>query len=334
MRAETAPNYGMRALLLMLAVGALGVVLALVSNSAGNFLTFNLNHMLGLGVILLIGGVLLLFGAFRNVAAGTIANVIIGLGVIAVIVSIVLGLGRLAGDFLSFDLTQILILGILFVIVGFLLKTWLDDSQIIIPRRIGWTLIVIGILFIIGALIAGAGTLLGFIPTQLLAMGVVFAVVGVILLLMYQGQLDAPTPAAMAQARVATMKAASSAPSAPKPAPMVSTQVAPPMAVPPPATTRSAVPSMDKKDDLTILEGIGPKSADALYKAKIYTFRQVADLSAEDLYRIVKIEGGVNLVNDTKSWPKQAKLLAEGKRQEFEEYVKYLVNSRDPGTKK
>lgn len=330
MRAEGTPNYGIRALLLLLALGALGVVLALASNSTGNILTFNLNHILGLGVILLIGGLLLLLGLFRDVSANTIANLIIGLGVVAVIVSIVLGLGRLASDFLSFDLTQILLLGALFVIVGFLLKTWLNDSQVVIPRRIAWILIVLGVLFAIAALIAGAGTLLGFIPTQMLALGALFVVVGILLLLLYQGSLDVPTPAAMAQARVTSMKAASSVPTTPKPVAAVTNQVAPPA----PTAPRSEVPSMDKKDDLTIIEGIGPKSADALYKAKIYTFSQIAELSPEDLYRIVKIEGRVNLVNDPKTWPKQAKLLAEGKKEEFEEYIKQLVNSRDPGENK
>lgn len=328
MRAEAVPNYGIRAILLILAVGALGVVLAVTSNAAGSFLTFNLSHLLGLGVILFVGGVLLLFGMFRDISALSIAKWIIGIGMVACVVSVVLGLGRLASDFLSFDLAQILVLGILFIIIGFYIHESIKDSSVIIPRRIAWTLIAVGAVFIIAALVAGSGTLLGFIPTQLLALGVLFVAVGVILLVMYQGRLEAPTPAAMAQARVTSMKATSSAPAAPRPAPAVSTQVAPP------AAARSAVPSMDKKDDLTIIEGIGPKSADALYKAKIYTFRQIADLSPEDLHRIVKIEGGVNLVNDPKTWPKQAKLLAEGKRQEFEEYVKHLVNSRDPGDKK
>ncbi|MCA9334470.1 MAG: helix-hairpin-helix domain-containing protein [Anaerolineae bacterium] len=336
MREERTPNYGLRALLIILAVGAAGIVLAVASNNSGEFLAFNLNHMLWLGIILVIGGVLLLFGAFQNLSAGTIANAIIGIGVVAIIVPIVLGLGRLASDFLSFDLTQILILGFVFVVVGFLLKTWLNDSHNVIPRRIGWTLIVLGVIAIVVALVAGTNTPFGFVSSQLLAIGILMAIVGVILLLFYRGQLDAPTPAAMAQARVANMKAASSAPPAP---PLTyTTQVAPPAPTPasttPASSARSTVPSMDKKDDLTIIEGIGPKSADALFKAKIYTFSQLAELSPDELLRIVKVEGGVNLVNDPKTWPKQAQLLAEGKREEFEEYVKYLVSSRDPNGKK
>ncbi len=56
-------------------------------------------------------------------------------------------------------------------------------------------------------------------------------------------------------------------------------------------------------------------------------------MSAQDLTRVVK-EGGVNLINDATTWPKQAQLLADGKMKEFEEYVRVLVNSRDPNQKK
>ncbi|MBI1279079.1 MAG: hypothetical protein GC179_13205 [Anaerolineaceae bacterium] len=99
------------------------------------------------------------------------------------------------------------------------------------------------------------------------------------------------------------------------------------------APTQVMPTAAPKRDDLLIIEGIGPKSKEALYKGGITSFEQIANLTADDLYRIVKIEGGVNLVSDTKTWPKQARLLADGKIKEFEEYVKYLVSSRDPNSK-
>jgi predicted flap endonuclease-1-like 5' DNA nuclease len=101
----------------------------------------------------------------------------------------------------------------------------------------------------------------------------------------------------------------------------------------PAAPMSAAPPAPDKKDDLTVIEGIGPKSAEALYKAGIFTFQQVASLTPDQLEEIVKVRGGVNLVNDAKSWPKQARLLADGKMKEFEEYTRYLINSRDPDKK-
>ena len=112
---------------------------------------------------------------------------------------------------------------------------------------------------------------------------------------------------------------------------VVTTQVVPP--APAPTPTIPVARATTKRDDLLIIEGIGPKSKEALYKAGITSFEQIANLSPDDLYRIIKIEGGVNLVSDTKTWPKQARLLADGKIKEFEEYVKVLVNSRDPNNK-
>ncbi len=335
MNAQVTPNYGRRAVWLILALGAVSVILALVSGSADNLLTFDLTQLLVMGVLLLLGAVLLFLGQFADVAAGTIGSVIIGLGVVAAIVSIVLGLGRLASDFLSFDLTQILALGVVFIVVGLIVRNWLTSTEKInVPRRIAWIIILLGIVGIIAGIIGSETGILGFSGLQLLALGVVFVMVGVLLLLFYSGNLD-PVPAPMAQMRTAP-QARSSAPPAPSmpkaaippPTPTVTTHAAPAAAAAAPVIRTSS-----KRDDLLIIEGIGPKSKEALINAGITSFEQMANLTPDDLYRIVKIEGGVNLVNDTKSWPKQARLLADGKMQEFEEYVKYLVNSRDTGTK-
>jgi len=323
---------------LVLALGAVSVILALVSGSAENFLTFNITQLLILGILLLLGAVLLFLGQFANVSAGTIGSVIIGLGITAMIVSIVLGLGRLASDFLSFDLTQILAIGAVFVVVGLIVRNWLASSdKINVPRRIAWTIIVLGVAQIIAGVIASNNGILGFSGIQLVSLGVIFVIIGVLLLIFFSGSVDtAPQP--MAQMRTTPIR--SSAPpapnmpkaAAPPPAPTIIQQAAPvasaaTSAVPPIARTTT------KRDDLLIIEGIGPKSKDALYKGGITSFEQIANLTPDDLYRIVKIEGGVNLVNDTKTWPKQARLLADGKVKEFEEYVKYLVNSRDVDAK-
>lgn len=336
MNAQVAPNYGRRAVLLILALGVVGVILALVSGSTDNFLTFNTTQVLVMGILLLAGAVLLFLGQFANISPNTIGSVIIGLGITAMIVAIVLGLGRLASDFLSFDLTQILALGAVFVVVGFIVRNWLGSTEKVnVPRRIAWTTIAIGILGIVAGVVANSISLLGFSSVQLIALGVVFVIVGVLLLLFFSGELD-PAPPPMAQIRTQPLRSsAPPAPSMPKasvaPAPTVTTQAAPP-----PAPAPVAVPvvrASAKRDDLLIIEGIGPKSKDVLNKAGITSFEQIANLTPDDLYRIIKVEGGVNLVGDTKTWPKQARLLADGKMKEFEEYVKYLVNSRDLNNK-
>lgn len=335
MNSQVAPNYGRRAVWLILALGAVSIILALVSGSTENFLTFNMTQLLVLGIILLIGAVLLFFNQFANVAAGTMGSVIIGLGITAMIVSIVLGLGRLASDFLSFDLSQILALGAVFVVVGLIVRNWLASTdRINVPQRIGWLVIVLGAVGIIAGLVTNSISLLGFSGVQLLALGVVFAIVGVLILIFYNVNIE-PASQPMAQLRTTPVRSsAPPAPSMPKAAAppthtVVTTQAVPSAAPAPTPVVRATT----KRDDLLIIEGIGPKSKEALYKGGITSFEQIANLTPDDLYRIVKIEGGVNLVSDTKTWPKQARLLADGKVKEFEEYVKYLVNSRDTGNK-
>ena len=65
------------------------------------------------------------------------------------------------------------------------------------------------------------------------------------------------------------------------------------------------------EDDLTLIEGIGPKSAAALREAGITTFAQLAAMTPEQLEQIVR-ERGVRLVGTTTSWPEQARLAAAG----------------------
>lgn len=325
MSIQTAPNFARRAMWLVGALGVVGVVLALLSGNAGEFLTFNTTQLLVLGVIFLIGFVLLWLNAGGSFSAGTIASLIIGIGVVAIIAGLVLRIGNIAPNLLTFDLMQLVWLGVVFVIVGFVLRSWLEASGRNIARSIAWLIITLGVIFLlIGAgfqLLNIAPDFLTFSLLQLFALGVVFVVVGVLLLLMFRGELEAPT-GPMAKARAA----AAVPPRTPPPTPLVKAAVV----EPPPAAVKAA-PA--RRDDLLIIEGIGPKSAEALYKAGITTFKQVAAMSGEELTRVVK-QGGVNLVNDASSWPKQAQLLADGKTKEFEEYVRVLVNSRDPNQKK
>lgn len=84
-------------------------------------------------------------------------------------------------------------------------------------------------------------------------------------------------------------------------------------------------------DVLTKIEGLGPKSAEALNKAGITTYAQIAAASPEDLFRIVKEEGGVNIVaGQTNTWPKQAQLLVDGDLEAFKAYTDRLVGGREP----
>jgi len=63
-------------------------------------------------------------------------------------------------------------------------------------------------------------------------------------------------------------------------------------------------------DDLTLLEGIGPKVNSVLASAGITTFSQMAEIDLKNLKEILDAAGYKYM--DPTSWPEQARLLAEG----------------------
>lgn len=83
------------------------------------------------------------------------------------------------------------------------------------------------------------------------------------------------------------------------------------------------------KDNLRLVEGIGPKVEEALHKAGIKTFAQLAEMSSADLERIVKVEGGVRIVGDAATWPKQAQYVVKGDMEGLKAYQDKLVGGRE-----
>lgn len=65
-------------------------------------------------------------------------------------------------------------------------------------------------------------------------------------------------------------------------------------------------------DDLKLLEGIGPKVADALTASGITTFSQLASLSPAEVENVVKVEHKVRVVGSVSTWVRQAKLAQTG----------------------
>ncbi len=110
--------------------------------------------------------------------------------------------------------------------------------------------------------------------------------------------------------------------------PKVAPKAAPKAAAPRAKTAPKAAATADR-DDLTVIEGIGKKSAEALYSAGITTFAQLAATSGDDLYRIVKVEGGVQIVGDAATWPKQAQFLVDGDTDGLKAYQDRLVGGRE-----
>ena len=78
--------------------------------------------------------------------------------------------------------------------------------------------------------------------------------------------------------------------------------------------------SADKADDLTKIEGIGPKAAEALVNSGIETYAKLAKAKADKIKEVL-IEASSRMAHlDPTSWPKQAKMAADGKWDELKEW--------------
>jgi len=78
--------------------------------------------------------------------------------------------------------------------------------------------------------------------------------------------------------------------------------------------------SKDKADDLTKIEGAGPKAAEALVNAGLDTFDKVSKAKADAIKEILTEASSRMAHLDPTSWPKQAKMAAEGKWDELKEW--------------
>ncbi len=81
-----------------------------------------------------------------------------------------------------------------------------------------------------------------------------------------------------------------------------------------------------KPDDLTVLEGIGPKVNQVLQEAGIRTFAQLAIAPVSELEAILA-PAGLQFI-DPSSWSDQAKLAAEGKFDELKTLTDRLKGGR------
>lgn len=73
-----------------------------------------------------------------------------------------------------------------------------------------------------------------------------------------------------------------------------------------------------EKEDLTKVEGIGKKIEALLYKNKIYNYRQLSKTTIKTLKEILEAGGAKFSMHNPGTWPKQAKLAADGKWEELD----------------
>jgi large subunit ribosomal protein L21 len=79
------------------------------------------------------------------------------------------------------------------------------------------------------------------------------------------------------------------------------------------------------KDNIEIIEGIGPKIAKVLADNGITTFAALATAKADDMTAMLKASGGRFSLANTASWAEQAALLRDGKMEEFKKLCDELV---------
>ena len=85
------------------------------------------------------------------------------------------------------------------------------------------------------------------------------------------------------------------------------------------------------KDDLTQIEGIGPKIQEILASRGIHTFAQLAAERAEHLREILEGAGSRFRMADPVTWPEQAQLAADGQWEQLADLQDRLKGGRRRG---
>jgi predicted flap endonuclease-1-like 5' DNA nuclease len=82
-------------------------------------------------------------------------------------------------------------------------------------------------------------------------------------------------------------------------------------------------------DDLTRIEGIGPKIQELIFAARIFTFVALSKTSVEKLKEILDGGGERFQMHDPKTWPEQAQLAADGQWEKLDELQDLLRGGRE-----
>lgn len=94
------------------------------------------------------------------------------------------------------------------------------------------------------------------------------------------------------------------------------------------STSGAASAKSSKKDDLKIVEGIGPKIEELCHKAGIYTFAELAATEPSKLKSILEEAGPRFQMHDPSTWPSQSALARDGKWDELKQWQDELNKGR------
>ncbi len=85
-----------------------------------------------------------------------------------------------------------------------------------------------------------------------------------------------------------------------------------------------------REDDMQVIEGIGPKTATLLNNSSIHTWRQLGNTAVPQLQNILNTAGDRFQLLNPGTWPKQARMAADGEWIKLREYQDYLVGGVEP----
>jgi len=92
-----------------------------------------------------------------------------------------------------------------------------------------------------------------------------------------------------------------------------------------PSETSETVSTEPQKDDLRVIEGIGPKLQELLNKHHIFTFADLSKTKPEEIQQYLNDAGPQYSLHEPESWPHQAGMAAQGKWEELKKYQEVLI---------
>lgn len=84
-----------------------------------------------------------------------------------------------------------------------------------------------------------------------------------------------------------------------------------------------------KQDDLTVVEGIGPKIRDLFHSKDIKTWKALSETTVDRCKEILKSGGERFVVHHPGTWPRQAKMAYEGKWKELLDWQNILDKGKE-----
>ena len=82
------------------------------------------------------------------------------------------------------------------------------------------------------------------------------------------------------------------------------------------------------REDLKVIEGIGPKIEEILYKNGVYNYAILASMPPVRIAAILRNAGPRFQIHDPTTWPQQAQLANEGKWEKLNEVKTKLISGR------